>query len=388
MSARLSFISVTPAGTWRWTNIRVEKSPFENIVTMCFRCIRIACKFSASLGLIDRDFNRSSVRRKTEMMHSLVVRKSGLPRHRVSQRRPDDSGRFRQFAGVRSLTGSLQHDEYQRLTAFQCQALRSTTIILLATVSTVQTLLGKVIEAGAASATCRSSTRSILLRLYHAPMYVCHEKLPSVPQRLPFPYAFLSTECGAQVGQAAPRYVGDWSQSAFLASSWNWTPGSASGGITDQAQDHHSPGNVSLDAGNAHVREVVRQAHEELRRLLHEHAELVKRIGTVKRTITGLANIFGDSVLTSELLELVGRKNDRRQPGFTKTCRVILMESVRPLTAQGICDEIQQRMPLMLVRHKDPASSVTTVLNRLVAYGEAQALTLENGRRAWQWVSE
>jgi hypothetical protein len=42
----------------------------------------------------------------------------------------------------------------------------------------------------------------------------------------------------------------------------------------------------------------------------------------------------------------------------------------------------------MLARHKDPMASVTTVLNRLVAYGEAKAVSLENGRRAWRWVSD
>jgi hypothetical protein len=31
---------------------------------------------------------------------------------------------------------------------------------------------------------------------------------------------------------------------------------------------------------------------------------------------------------------------------------------------------------------------VTTVLNRLVAYGEAKAVVLDNGRRAWQWITE
>jgi hypothetical protein len=31
---------------------------------------------------------------------------------------------------------------------------------------------------------------------------------------------------------------------------------------------------------------------------------------------------------------------------------------------------------------------VTTVLNRLVAYGEAKAVALDNGRRAWQWVAD
>jgi hypothetical protein len=32
-------------------------------------------------------------------------------------------------------------------------------------------------------------------------------------------------------------------------------------------------------------------------------------------------------------------------------------------------------------------ASVTTVLNRLVDYGEAQAV-VANGRRAWRWVAE
>jgi hypothetical protein len=33
-------------------------------------------------------------------------------------------------------------------------------------------------------------------------------------------------------------------------------------------------------------------------------------------------------------------------------------------------------------------ASVTTVLNRLVAYGEARAVALDTGRRAWQWVAD
>jgi hypothetical protein len=45
-------------------------------------------------------------------------------------------------------------------------------------------------------------------------------------------------------------------------------------------------------------------------------------------------------------------------------------------------------MPAMLERHKDPMASVTTVLNRLVAYGEAKAVSLDNGRRAWIWVAD
>jgi hypothetical protein len=137
-----------------------------------------------------------------------------------------------------------------------------------------------------------------------------------------------------------------------------------------------------------HVQEVVRSAQEELHSLLRQRAEIMKRIGTVKQTIAGLANLFGDGVLNEELLQLVDRKSTGRQPGFTKACRMILMESGRAMSARDICDYFQQKMPSLLAHHKDPMASVTTVLNRLVDYGEAQAVALSNGRRAWSWVAE
>ena len=136
-----------------------------------------------------------------------------------------------------------------------------------------------------------------------------------------------------------------------------------------------------------HVQEVIRQAHDELRQLLQQRADVMKRIGTVKQTIAGLANLFGDSVLNEELLELVDRKSNGRQPGFTKACRMMLMESGRAMSARDICEYFQKNLPAMLARHKDPMASVTTVLNRLVEYGEAEAVLL-NGRRAWSWVAE
>jgi hypothetical protein len=143
------------------------------------------------------------------------------------------------------------------------------------------------------------------------------------------------------------------------------------------------PGN-----NDPHVVEVVRQAHEELRQLMRQRADVMKRIGTVKQTIVGLANLFGDEVLSEELLELVDRKSNGRQPGFTKACRMVLMEAERPLGAREVCEFIQQKVPPILARHKDPLASVTTVLNRLVEYGEARTLVRENGRRAWQWIAD
>jgi len=140
--------------------------------------------------------------------------------------------------------------------------------------------------------------------------------------------------------------------------------------------------------GDTHVQEVVRAAHDELRQLMRQRAEIMKRIGTVKQTIVGLANLFGDEVLSDELLELIDRKSNGRQPGFTKACRMVLMEANRPLGAREVCEQIQQRLPPVLLRHKDPLASVTTVLNRLVEYGEARTVARDNGRRAWQWVAD
>ncbi len=148
-------------------------------------------------------------------------------------------------------------------------------------------------------------------------------------------------------------------------------------------------GNRSLlRNGDSHVQEVIKTAHEELRQLMRQRAEIMKRIGTLKQTISGLANLFGDDILGEDLLELVDRKTGGRQPGFTKACRMVLMEAGRPLAVREVCEQIQQRLPAVLLRHKDPLASVTTVLNRLVEYGEALSVVRENGRRAWQWVSD
>ncbi len=149
-----------------------------------------------------------------------------------------------------------------------------------------------------------------------------------------------------------------------------------------------SPGTEEFVASsNAHVQEVVKAAEEDLRKLLRQRADIVKRIGTIKQTLLGLANIFGDDRLGEELWELVGRK-DGRQHGLTRSCRTVLMEANRPLGAQEVCEQLRGRIPLVLLHHKDPAASVTTVLNRLVAYGEALKVHDENGRRAWQWYGE
>jgi len=146
--------------------------------------------------------------------------------------------------------------------------------------------------------------------------------------------------------------------------------------------------NGQSQAAELHVQEVIRSAERELHELLERRAELMKRIGTIKQTLAGLANIFGDRVLSDQLLTFLDRKSSSRQPGFTRACRVVLMEAKKPLGARMVCVALQQRFPEVLQRHKDPIASVTTVLNRLTDYTEARCSLDASGRRVWEWIAE
>jgi hypothetical protein len=145
---------------------------------------------------------------------------------------------------------------------------------------------------------------------------------------------------------------------------------------------------IDATANRMPAQQVVKAAHEELLQLMRQRAEIMRRIGTVKQTIAGLADLFGEQVLGDDLLELIDRKPNGRQPGFTKACRRVLMEVRRPLGAREVCMELERCAPAILARHKDPLASVTTVLNRLVDYGEARSLSNDRGRRVWEWISD
>jgi hypothetical protein len=141
-------------------------------------------------------------------------------------------------------------------------------------------------------------------------------------------------------------------------------------------------------AADLHVVDVIRRAEHELRQLMHERAAVTKRIGTVKRTIVGLAKLFGDGILDADPFDLAGRKGSSRQPGITGVCRRVLMEARRPMSARDICSEIHRSVPPLLARHKDPMATINTILGRLVEYGEATVLRGDYGQRVWLWAAE
>src|SRR5438552_9269999 len=54
--------------------------------------------------------------------------------------------------------------------------------------------------------------------------------------------------------------------------------------------------------------------------LFRSRADIMKRIGTVKQTIVGLANMFGDTILSDELLELI---EDRKSTRLNSSHQII-----------------------------------------------------------------
>src|SRR2546426_8364576 len=120
------------------------------------------------------------------------------------------------------------------------------------------------------------------------------------------------------------------------------------------------------------VQQVVRAAHDELRQLMRQRADIMKRIGTVKQTISGLANLFGDDVLGEDLLELIDRKPNGRQPGFTKACRLVLMEARGPLGAREVCQELERRGGGVLLRPKESMAFGTNPLKSFGGHREGR----------------
>lgn len=145
---------------------------------------------------------------------------------------------------------------------------------------------------------------------------------------------------------------------------------------------------VAIQTDAAHAAEcLIGQVQDELKRLLAQRTEIMKRIGTVKKTISGLCALLGNDVASEEVLQLVGGSIRGRQAGFTQACRTILMEADGVLTAQEVRGRILAGDPTLLSRHKDLLASITTILNRLVHYGEAVKVSNAHGQ-AWRWSSE
>ena len=144
---------------------------------------------------------------------------------------------------------------------------------------------------------------------------------------------------------------------------------------------------VMATASAPHVLELIQSMQLELAGLLQQRAEIMRRVGTIRQTLAGLAKLFGDSNLDDDLSAGRGGRGNR-PAGVTRACRLILMESRTPLGVRQGCDELRRRFPELAQRHKDLSASVSTIFHRLEGYAEARCFPDSRGMRVWEWITE
>jgi hypothetical protein len=135
------------------------------------------------------------------------------------------------------------------------------------------------------------------------------------------------------------------------------------------------------------LKPVIGCLQEQLRGLRLELATILKRIGTIKKTVTALADLFGSDVIDGGLRVLLSPQPIRRartHPGLTDFCRQLLREASEPLTVRQILQQFEERSSAGLARHRYPANSLRMILRRLVDYGEAEQLLTDEGVQAWR----
>jgi hypothetical protein len=142
-----------------------------------------------------------------------------------------------------------------------------------------------------------------------------------------------------------------------------------------------------MNTGAPNVQLVVKFAHEELRHLIQQRADITKRIGTIKKTILWLYSLSGGDERGDDDPQEFDRKAGTRRLGLTQSCRALLSAD-HPLTARELSEHIQQQYIGGMRSSKNLAASVAVVLDRLVQNGEARVVLSENGRRAWLRVSD
>jgi hypothetical protein len=135
------------------------------------------------------------------------------------------------------------------------------------------------------------------------------------------------------------------------------------------------------------ARNVVYIAEQELIRLSRQKLEITQRICGIKKMLSGMVKIFGESILSQELRTACGYVRSRPGRGFTHACRQVLMESRTPLRPSDASGELRQRFPELAERHKDLSASVATIFGRLVRYGEARSFVDDRGFKVWEWTT-
>ena len=137
--------------------------------------------------------------------------------------------------------------------------------------------------------------------------------------------------------------------------------------------------NIPQPPHNHDLRTVVEHAQVQLMQLMRERQQIAQRIAIIKRTINGLVFLYGEQLPRAPNN---GAHRERRR-GLTNACRLVLTRAGTSLSAQDISAILKEEFPDLFSRPGNQYSSLVTILNRLVEYGEADTF-LRNGSRFWQ----
>jgi hypothetical protein len=131
---------------------------------------------------------------------------------------------------------------------------------------------------------------------------------------------------------------------------------------------------------------VIGELQHRLRALMLQRVAIGKRIGIIKKTVVGLADLFGSDVIKGELQDLLPLHSGpraRARSGLTALCRQLLREASEPLTLGEIMRQVQIKSPVRLAGQRHPENSLRVILSRLVAYGEAEKVRTKDGACSW-----
>lgn len=132
-------------------------------------------------------------------------------------------------------------------------------------------------------------------------------------------------------------------------------------------------------ARDQNLQMVIERAQDQLLQLDLQRQEIAQRIAVIKRTIHGLALLYGEELQHGPANGTTGE----RRRGFTDACRAVLNRADTPLTARKVYFILQDEFPDLFRRPGDYYASLVTILNRLAKYGEAETF-LHNGSRFWR----
>jgi len=155
-----------------------------------------------------------------------------------------------------------------------------------------------------------------------------------------------------------------------------------------------------------HAKQVMEVAINELETLVKQRTAITMKVKAVKRTVKGLASLFGEEIVGELRLECIesatqspralgtqlpealqfsggGSDSELHKPKLERACRIALLESEQPASAGQIYDRINRRRSYHLGRYKHPLVRVIATLDALVKEGEALSLIIGDCR-CWQ----